>query len=261
MNGISPWAASVTAIFNDDELPGIYQKKLQQYVFTVYHLEDSLWLLVTWPSGGRVAMRMAYSPNDHLQIKLITDKDDHVMFSIGSVIGDYKVELDFAEEQFPVFNYKTTLTPSAPLFMPFWPRDISPLNKAGKTGQPRGQVYASQVGTRSGLVYFSLDKPSSGTVFYFQNLTNLNGYCDATHTSAADVVGGQWPELGFSLPPSIENPLPAGKEFIISDAFVALSDEVPADEFQISGQFLDMLAADTCIYHCLLLNITTGVLF
>jgi len=212
-------------------------------VFTVHHLEDSLWLLVSWPSGGRVAMRMAYSPNDHLEIKRITDKGKYVVFSIGSVIGDYQVELLLAEEKFPVINYKTTLTPAAPLFMPFWPRDLLPLNKAGKTGQAQGQVYANQMGARAGLGYFSLDKPASGTVFYFQNLTNLNGYCEATHTSAADVVGGQWPELGFSLPPSMENPLPAGKEFILSDAFVALSSEVPADEMKISRQFLDMMAA------------------
>lgn len=243
MKAMSPWAAVATDIFNEQDLPNIYQKKIQQYNFTIHNVGDSLYIIVTWPNGGRLALRAAYAPNDDIRIKRVVEKETNITFYIKAVIGDYTVRLDFHDHDAPVFNYTTTLKPALPLFIPFWPRDIIPLNKDGNNGQPGGEVYANQFGTRTGFVYFSLDQPKSGSVLYMQNLTNLNSYCQETETSAADVVGGQWPEIGFSLPPAQQKPLPAGKEFIISDAYIALSTEIPADELKMSRQFLDLLGA------------------
>ena len=45
-----------------------------------------------------------------------------------------------------------------------------------------------------------------------QNLTALNDYAEQTKTSLQEVVGGNWPELGLSLPQALEEPLEAGKE-------------------------------------------------
>ncbi|WP_299495822.1 hypothetical protein, partial [Mucilaginibacter sp.] len=243
MNGLSPWAMVAADIFNDQDLPNIYYKKINQYHFTVHNVGDSLYIIANWPNGGRLALRAAYTPNDDIHIKRVIEKDTNITFYIKTVIGDYTVKLDFPDRETPVIRYTTTLKPSAPLFIPFWPRDIIPLNKDGNDGQPKGEIYANQFGARTGFVYFSLDKPKSGAVLYVQNLTSLNDYCQETETSAADAVGGQWPEIGFSLPVAKEKPLPAGKEFIISDVYIALSTEIPADEFKMSRQFLDMLGA------------------
>jgi hypothetical protein len=241
MKAMSPWAAMATDIFNDQDLPAIYQKQLKNYKFAVHDVSDSIYIIVSWPKGGRIVLRAAYVPNDDIRIKRIVEKDTHITFYIKAVIGDYTIKIDFPDQETPVLRYTTTLKPAAPLFIPFWPRDIIALNKDGRKGQPKGEVYAHQEGTRTGFVYFSLAE--AGSVFYMQNLTSLADYCQETETSAAEVVGGQWPEIGFSLPPAIKKPLPAGKEFIVSDACIALSTDIPADELQMARQFLDLQAA------------------
>ncbi len=107
---------------------------------------------------------------------------------------------------------------------------------------PEGVIYTKQVGPRSGMVYFSLSKPRAGTVMYFQNLTALNDYAEQTNTSLQEVVGGNWPELGLSLPAATEQPLEAGKEVVISDAFILFNPSTPRDDLEMSRQFLDSLA-------------------
>ena len=98
---------------------------------------------------------------------------------------------------------------------------------------PEGTILINQAGMRSGLQYFTLDKPKSGAVLYFQNLTALNDYAQATETSLGGVVGGTWPEIGFALPPTLkEKPIPAHQEFVLSDAFLAFSTEYPKNELE-----------------------------
>lgn len=108
---------------------------------------------------------------------------------------------------------------------------------------PQGEVLIGQTGTRSGLQYISLNKPSAGSVLYFQNLTALNEYCEVTGTSLADTVGGKWPELGFALPPCKEKPLTKNKEVIISDAFLAFNSDKNKNVFEAAKQFMNLLAA------------------
>jgi hypothetical protein len=84
--------------------------------------------------------------------------------------------------------------------------------------------YVKQTGTRSGQLYFRQGK--AGSVFYLQNLTALADYNQQTETSAGETVGGEWPEIGFALPPTIKNkPLEAGQTYILNDAFIAFEEE------------------------------------
>jgi hypothetical protein len=124
-----------------------------------------------------------------------------------------------------------------------------PLGAPANDELAEGKIMVSQVGTRSGQLYFSLARPEAGLVFYLQNLTALADYNQDTETSAGETVGGKWPEIGFALPPTAkQKPLEAGKAYILSDALVAFSEEVPADEPAMIRQYLDMLAA---IYQAL----------
>lgn len=45
----------------------------------------------------------------------------------------------------------------------------------------------------------------------------------------------------MSLPPAIKKPLQKGKTYTVSDAFIALSDHTPSDQFEISKGFLEAL--------------------
>lgn len=239
MTGISPWAAITKKIFSDPDISYVYKRECGDFTFLVYNTGDSLWAMMHWPKGDRLAVRIAYSPNDMLFIDSMEEKEEKLRFSLLSVIGDYTVELKFPEAGLPFFRYTCSITPHEPLLIPFWPRDIIPL---GKTGDAAGEVHVRQAGARSGLVYFSITKPKSGSVLYLQNLTALNDYCKQTETSLADTVGGQWPELGFELPPAKEKPLAAGKSITISDAFIICSADTMKNEFDMAKQFIDLLA-------------------
>jgi hypothetical protein len=243
MNALSPWLLNVNAALNRNDIETLIEQASGDYVFNVILLEDSLWLKVTWPDGCRVAFRLAYSPNDKLVITRRSVNNGAVRLYINTLIGHYKIDVQLPGSESPVFRYTTTLTPVAPLLFPFWPRDIVPLGAAGSDKLAEGKIMASQVGTGSGQLYFNLTRPKAGSVFYLQNLTALADYNQDTETSAGETVGGQWPEVGFALPPTIkQKPLEAGKPYVLSDAFVAFSDEAPADEPAMVRQYLDMRA-------------------
>src|SRR5690606_22991002 len=72
-----------------------------------------------------------------------------------------------------------------------------------------GRLHVVQKGIRSGLAFFSIAEPAAGSIMYFQNLSALNSYCTDTGASMADVIAGDWPELGFALPPA-EAPIKKG---------------------------------------------------
>jgi hypothetical protein len=242
MNGISTWAAAASNTFADDELNYIYTAQQGEFSFGVYATSDSFWLLSQWAGGGKVAFRMAYAPEGGLEVTETAEKEHGVIFRLRTIIGLFTVELSFPDPENNVFRYQTSFKPGTDLLIPFWPRDIVIPGNDGKPEGIAGQVHASQVGTRSGMVYFSLTRPKAGSVFYLQDLTSLNAYCEQVQASAGNTVGGQWPELGLLLPPTKDVPLKAGVAVVLSDAIVQLSKEVPADEAARSRQYLNMLA-------------------
>lgn len=239
----SPWLLNVNAALNRKILEPVYTKESAGYHLELVNLEDSIWLVVAWPRGSRIAFRLAYSPGDHLDIKKITEVDDRLELHVASLIGNYVVSVRFLSGTQPVLNFTSTLRPAAPLLFPYWPRDIVPLGASESDVLAEGRVLASQVGTRSGQLYFSMNRPKGGSVFYLQNLSALADYNQDTETSAGDTVGGEWPEIGFALPPTLkQKPLEAGKPYVLSDAFVSFSEEVPANEPAMIRQYLDMMA-------------------
>lgn len=242
MTGISPWAAAASAIFTDDSLPSLYTKKRDEFTFTVHCTNDSLWVLAKWPKGGRVAFRTAYSPGGDLEVKSQRENDKGIKFFLNAVIGDITVDIQFPEDSNTSLRYTTTLKPRTDLLVPFWPRDIVIPGKDVNPDNTAGKIQVKQVGTRSGMVYFSITRPKSGSILYLQNLTALNDYCRQTQTSAGETVGGEWPELGFALPPATDKPLQAGKEVVISDAIIVFDETLPAKEAATVEQYLNMLA-------------------
>lgn len=237
MNGLTPWAASASAQLADENLTTIYSNDAGGITFKAFCSGDSLWIVAHWPKGGRIAFRAAYSPGSSLTVKNVNDSS----FLLNSDVGIYHVKISLNNE--PVLRYTTSLKPHKDLSIPFWPRDILVPGNENNAEHTAGKIHVSQEGTRSGLIYSSMHKPKSGSFLYFQNLTALAKYCEQTKTSCANVVGGNWPEMGFALPPSNDKFLEAGKEVIISDAFVVFDEEVPADEAATIRQYLNLLAA------------------
>jgi len=241
MEPISAFTATAQRDLENGTL--ITQKNVAGFTLQIFSTQNSLWVVAQWPNDERIAFRPAFAPNDSLTITNLIEENDSAIITLEGITGNYKVTLDFSAQAKSIFRYTTAFTPAFEMLIPYWPRDIMPLFKNGKVQNTAGTIHTNQVGPRSGQLFFSQINPEAGSVFYFQNLTALNDYCEATETSAGDLVGGSWPEIGFKLPVTEKNkPLPAGKEFILSDAIVQLSTEMPKDDFEITQQFINHLA-------------------
>ena len=248
--GVSPWMLSLDQELVRKRPASRWDFVLNNFQFNLIEGDQSLWIVTRFPQGAEVVLRAAYCPYNQIMINEMTAIGDGIenTYPIGmdiqlsSISGQYHVRLEFLRPDRALVRCTTTLTPAAPMFVPYFPRDIIPLGAMEDLIHPEGIIYTKQVGPRTGMVYFSLSKPRAGTVMYFQNLTALNDYAEQTQTSLQEVVGGNWPELGLSLPPAIVEPLEAGKEIVISDAFILFDPSIPKDDLEMSRQFLDSLA-------------------
>jgi hypothetical protein len=238
MNGISPWQIAATTALADDAMPTVMKKAIGNYTFTVLASEDALYIYCRC-KNGKIVFRPVYSPDNGLVIKRKTLTENGINFSLESAIGSFTVNIEMTQGDYPVLKYTTALTPKTDLHIPFWPRDIIVCDEPEKT---KGTIHVKQVGTRSGLIHFSLDDPKAGSILYFQNLTSLAEYNQQTETSAGESVGGIWPEIGFALPATKDKPLKGNTPYVISDAIIAFDEKAPKEENELATQYLNMLA-------------------
>jgi hypothetical protein len=236
MKPLTVWAANTQAEVPQSEPVALLEStKLK---LAAYLSSDSLWVLHTWKDGSRIVFRTAYSPSGKLELLEQTEDDGVFKFVLECSTLKHTVFVSFPESEGQAFRYTVQTEPKIPVLFPYSPKDILSFEKSGKIRE-NGEIHTQQTGTRSGILFFNDGK--SGSVFYFQNLTALNDYCQATETSAGGVVGGEWPEVGFSLP-SASKPLEAGKVVTLSDAFVRLDPEIVTDTSEISIKYLNHLA-------------------
>jgi len=164
---------------------------------------DAIWAIVR-KSGteGGLAIRAAHCPSGPTRIRRLRRQPGNTLkIEVATANGPLTICFSQAMAELSTLRIRTELTPSAPLLVPFLPRDLYPLGCDDDPLLARGQVEAAQRGLNSGLVYFHLDEPAFGTVLYLQNLTELSDYFLATNTRPDGAVGGEWPELGY-LPPT-----------------------------------------------------------
>lgn len=209
MHTISPW--SITAQTDIDNSTALISKEICNYIYEVYNCDDSVWIVVIGPKKERMAFRAAFAINSSFEVEDLIKNENDFRLNLKTELGEYEITIDFPETESHLLHFKTTLKLNKPLLIPFWPRDILPLTDNGNIENTNGKIHLHQVGTRSGILYASIISPKKSNLFYFQNLTSISDYCEATKTSLAETVGGTWPEIGFQLPAAIEEPLPAGK--------------------------------------------------
>jgi hypothetical protein len=209
---------------------------------------DSIWAIVRRAGGGGIALRAAYVPSGGCKASTMpTQGGDILVVGVESPIGTHRIRFSTSEADLHRMRMQVSLTPRAPLLVPFLPRDLYVLDENDDPTGARGNVEAAQRGINAGVLYFRLDEPKFGGVLYFQNLTSMNEYYKATHTKPDAAVGGEWPELGY-LPPTPPqsgtpptNPLPAGKAVVVSDAILVFRDWAADNEIEMARQFLQML--------------------
>lgn len=240
MNPVTPWTATVQADIMHSSL--IFEATMSRYKLQIYNAGDSIWLTANWPDAGRIAFRLAFGMNSDFDEVTVNKSADNILINASTRLGDYAITLSFPKSQSAMFRYTTTFKAALPILIPFWPRDIVPLTVDGKVENTSGIIHTHQVGSRSGHIFFSMTKPKNGSVFYFQNLTAMSPYCEASETSLSETVGGSWPEIGFEFPVNREKPIPADVGFTISDAFVILDENIVKEDGEVTSQFLNYLA-------------------
>lgn len=237
-----PWLLSAREELGDKKTRTLQELAAGPVRLEVRQGRQALWLVASGLDKGGFAFRMAWAPDGLTSVKR-HDEDGETVYQIACSLGAVRVRLRVQGDAVPVVHWTTELTPEADTLVPFWPRDVYPLDDSEDPMGAAGTVYAVQRNTCGGMLYASLTEPVGGSLLYLQDLTSLNDYCIATHTVPDSVVGGEWPELGFSLPPTdAGQPLPKGKTVGISDALVRFSPIVPENDRECARLFFDMLS-------------------
>ncbi|HEX2152410.1 MAG TPA: hypothetical protein VHL52_00330 [Acidimicrobiia bacterium] len=202
---------------------------------------NSVWWYFGRDDLGGVAMRLGYSPAGVLSVTGFEKPEKSASrLAMECELGTFVVTLQVVDETMSLVRATTTLTPGEDLTVPFWPRDLLMCGPGPSPLKGEGRIRVTQSGPRSGLIFGSFDQSPTGSFLYFQNLSRLNEYFSLTQTSGADTVGGQWPAVGFGLPPS-EQKIPGARSTEVSDAFLTLTPVVPEDELDAGELFLDLL--------------------
>ena len=210
---------------------------------------QSIWAIIRRADQGGIALRAAFLPAGIKSLKLRSATATGCEIIAVSAMGRHRIVFAITDCEWPRLHMTVHFTPVVDTVIPFLPRDLYPLDAGDTPFTPVGTVEAAQRGLNSGVFYFHIDRPSFGSVLYFQNLTSMNDYYIATQTKPDAAVGGEWPELGY-LPPTPPqsgtppvDPLPAGKEVVLSDAILVFRDTNRNDELQSAKGFLQMLGA------------------
>lgn len=209
---------------------------------------DAVWAIIRRPDLGGLALRLTHCPGGSAKVRKRRKRPgEQLRIEVSSAIGLHEIVLHIDTLGLGLLRATVTLTPNAPLLVPFHPRDVYPLGLNDDPLAAHGQVEAAQRGLNSGITFFHIDEPAFGSVLYFQNLTALNSYFTATKTKPDAAVGGEWPELGY-LPPTPPqsgtpptDPLPAGVTVTMSDAILVFHDGIACDEQDMARRFLQML--------------------
>ena len=238
---LTPGALAARDEFVSGRTDAIHELRFGAYHAQILPGQDSLWVIVKGKSGG-FALRTAYSPGSSLRVKTVSATERSGEFEVIGAMGTFRVSVHAPDDSDTLLRCTTRLIPAENVTIPYWPRDLYPLDKKGDPMATGGNIEAAQRGLNSGVLFVKMEQPAFGSLLYFQNWTMLNDYFVATETTPDGCVGGDWPELGYEPPVSKEKALPAGKEIVVSDAFLNFSPVIPEGERQAARLFLDLLA-------------------
>jgi hypothetical protein len=249
VEGISPFVLALREELRDGSMKRQGRFGLGDLEVEVCAGRDSVWAIVRREGKGGLALRTAYVPGGNYECRKVEPEPGvDFQLEVQSAQGRHVVCFVSSGDGLHRLRAQVRFTPVTRMRIPFIPRDLYPLGRNDDPTSAKGNVEAAQRGVNAGLVYFRVDEPEFGSVLYFQDLTNLNPYFEATGTKPEGAVGGEWPELGY-LPPTpdtqeLDDPgtLAKGKEVVLSDAIVVVRDWAADNEQEMARQFLQMLA-------------------
>ena len=245
---VSPYVLSLREELLARSMRSVARFALRNFKVEIAAGRDSIWALIRRPGRGGLALRVASTPGGANAIRRrARHQGDTLRIEVDTLIGTLDVRFGTDTSEVPVLRVTTTLTPAVDLLVPFYPRDLYPLDAQDDPLAAEGKVEAAQRGLNSGVCYLRLTEPDFGSILYFQNFTALNERFRVTNTTPDGAVGGEWPELGY-LPPTLPqspqpplDPQPAGEPVTVYDALVAIHDDIDGDETAMAQRYLALL--------------------
>lgn len=210
---------------------------------------DAIYAVLRRSRRGGLALRLVHLPLPYDFDLKKSAGGEALRLGVETDLGHYEVVAISDPVALERIRFTLQFTPRAATTLPFVPRDLHPLSARDDPLGAEGKVEASQRGLNAGMLYFRIDEPAFGNVLYLQNFTSLNRYFNATGTVPREVVGGQWPEIGFLLPTpqSAEDieavVLEAGEKVTLSDATLVFRHDAPGEERESARHFVQMLGA------------------
>lgn len=178
-----------------------------------------VWLQVRRKGSAKIEVLLAYAPDGKAIASVEKASGTEVVVKASSSLGDYEIRAELKGPGRRVVHWQVRLTPSAPLRIQDWPRDLHIEAQDGGGGEAR--IHVRQHSTQGGVLFAELIHPEPAVFFYLQDLTSLSPYFEATRSAPNEAVGGVWPTLGFQLPDAKEA-LPEHREVVVSSAFLML---------------------------------------
>jgi hypothetical protein len=158
----------------------IHSLQVANCCIRIFQGYDSLWLLLERPGCGGFALRTAYSPSGPMRVKLNSTRKDKIELAARTAIGVSKIQLSVPDQDHRLFRCKVSLKPSENILLPFWPRDLYPIDNELDPTYVIGDVHAAQRGLNIGVVFLTMSQPKFGSLLYYQNYTSLNDYFEIT---------------------------------------------------------------------------------
>ncbi|RBQ11779.1 hypothetical protein [Pedobacter miscanthi] len=239
MKGLSSW--TITSLEQLKQASPIQTLQAGMLQFVLLQTRDSVWVAASYKNAAPIYFNTCPVPAACIKKLSTRVKDNTFHITIDAVMGRFLIKITFGKGAFTWLNYSCCLIPKIALYLPFCPRDILTANSTLDGQKSWGVLHLSQIGTRSGLAYFTKEQ-SRLRVLYVQNLTALSNYAEQTSTSMSGVVSGQLPEIGLSLPSAIEKPLRGGIKTMLSDAYICFQ-PLEREEKELSLNYLELLAA------------------
>jgi hypothetical protein len=165
----------------------------------------------------------------------LTRRDSDLVCDWRTALGAVRLTVTFPEGSDFAIRCTTSFLPARDTLVPP-ARDL--FGPEGCTGE----IHTTQRGLRTGIFYASYKTPVTASVLYLQNFSSLTDLFETTQTSPAASVGGTLAESGFFVPINADCPLPGGREFVISDALLAVVPEFYPAPNEVAGQYFDLLA-------------------
>src|SRR4051794_8603163 len=101
----SPWMFS--AVEERAAQKPLWSTSVLGMTFSAVNGGDSVWVIVGFASGARMALRAAYCPRGELSVVEADGTDSGARLRIESAIGTFRTEIRFADEEHPLLHVTT----------------------------------------------------------------------------------------------------------------------------------------------------------